>query len=280
MCAAASAIPRSLHHAALAVLRCPSVFEKSNMTQCFYELYQTGAIGPVRAADAAQLAVSDHPARPSDLNVVPPGNVAKRSIGESAERRASMIHSLAHIESWAIDLSWDIIARFAHIENLPEDFFQDWLKVAEDESRHFRLLSDRLQSLGSHYGSLPVHDGLWSSAMNTKHDILARLVVVHCVHEARGLDVTPQIITRFRNIGDHESAELLERIYNEEISHVSCGVKWFRHLCPQIRSGANVQSVFQELVRNYFHGKLQPPFNVVARTAAGLSYEWYEPLSR
>lgn len=51
-----------------------------------------------------------------------------------------MIHSLANIEQWAIDLSWDIIARFSHItqdngQELPKEFFSDWIKVAKDEAK-------------------------------------------------------------------------------------------------------------------------------------------------
>lgn len=46
--------------------------------------------------------------------------------------------------------------------------------------------------LGSFYGSMPAHDGLWESAAATAHSLAARLAVESCVHEARGLDVLPQ----------------------------------------------------------------------------------------
>ena len=42
-------------------------------------------------------------------------------------------------------------------------------KVAEDECRHFLLLESRLKELGSHYGALSAHDGLWESASHTSH---------------------------------------------------------------------------------------------------------------
>jgi uncharacterized ferritin-like protein (DUF455 family) len=55
---------------------------------------------------------------------------------------------LANIEQYAIDLAWDIIARFADFEvngeRLPVEYFLDWAKVAEDEAKHFTLLSKRL----------------------------------------------------------------------------------------------------------------------------------------
>lgn len=66
---------------------------------------------------------------------------------------------------------------------MPREFFTDFVKVAQDEGRHFSLLAARLEELGSFYGALPAHDGLWDSATATSKDLLARLAVEHCVHE-------------------------------------------------------------------------------------------------
>lgn len=66
---------------------------------------------------------------------------------------------------------------------MPREFFTDFVKVAQDEGRHFTLLAARLEALGSSYGALPAHDGLWDSATATSKDLLARLAVEHCVHE-------------------------------------------------------------------------------------------------
>lgn len=66
---------------------------------------------------------------------------------------------------------------------MPIDFFTDFVKVAQDEGRHFTLLAARLEELGSFYGALPAHDGLWDSAIATSRDLLARLAIEHCVHE-------------------------------------------------------------------------------------------------
>jgi uncharacterized ferritin-like protein (DUF455 family) len=77
----------------------------------------------------------------------------------------------------------DIIARFGKQEAMPREFFTDFVKVAQDEGRHFTLLAARLEELGSYYGALPAHDGLWDSATATSKDLLSRLAVEHCVHE-------------------------------------------------------------------------------------------------
>ena len=149
-----------------------------------------------------------------------------------------MIHSLANIEQWAIDLSWDIICRFSSIEypdktKLPKEFFDDFVKVACDEAKHFNLLEKRLIELNSYFGALPVHNGLWESATVTKNSLMARLAIVHMVHEARGLDVHPQTRQRFLNQKDQLSVELLDTLYYDEITHVAAGMKWFEYSCDK-----------------------------------------------
>ena len=168
------------------------------------------------------------------MTLVEPSKAPKLGKGGSPESRVAILHSLAHIESWAIDLSWDVIARFGAERLMPTAFFDDFVAVAKDESRHFSKLAARLEALGSHYGALSAHDGLWNSAAETAGSLEARLVIEHCVHEARGLDVLPATIGKFRNGGDDASADLLEHvIYPEEVTHCAAGVRWFTFLCAR-----------------------------------------------
>lgn len=150
------------------------------------------------------------------------------------------------------------------------------MKVAGDEAKHFCLLEKRLVDLGSHFGDLPVHNGLWQSASDTAHDLLGRLAIVHMVHEARGLDVHPQTLQRFLAQGDESSAQVLEVIYTDEITHVAAGLKWFTYICNSEQR--DCLSTFHEMVPLYFRGYLKPPFNTEGRKSAGMSEEWYLPL--
>ncbi|RNA43158.1 hypothetical protein BpHYR1_047217 [Brachionus plicatilis] len=131
----------------------------------------------------------DQPSRPENLTIIDPSKI-RRGKGGTLASRVALLHSLANIEQWAMDLSWDIIARFSDFKfsngsNLPKEFFSDFVKVARDESKHFVLLDKRLKELGSHFGALAVHNGLWESATTTKSNFLSRLAIVHMVHEAR-----------------------------------------------------------------------------------------------
>ena len=217
------------------------------------------------------------PARPSQPVLLPPGRVPRRRINRGIKGRIALLHALAHIELNAIDLACDIIARFAPKTYLPEAFAKDWIRVAADEARHFRLLSARLQEFDTRYGDLPAHDGLWEAAENTAHDLRARLAVVPLVLEARGLDVTPMMIEKLRAAEDTESADILEIIHRDEITHVAAGQRWFHHLCT--RDGIDPPSAFQNYVREYFKGELKPPFNDASRSAAGIPKSYYATLA-
>ena len=95
------------------------------------------------------------PARPEAPELLDPRDVPKRKPGSDAGRIA-MLHAVAHIELNAVDLHWDMIARFPDIE-MPIGFYDDWVKAADEESKHFNLMCDCLEELGSHYGALPAH---------------------------------------------------------------------------------------------------------------------------
>lgn len=106
---------------------------------------------------------------------------------------------------------------------------------------------------------------------------MGRLAVVPMVLEARGLDVTPDMIALFEKAGDPESVAALQVIYGEEVGHVAYGSKWFHFLCG--RQDADPKPLFHSLVRRYFDGALKPPFNDEKRAEAGLPLDFYWPLA-
>ena len=214
------------------------------------------------------------PARPAVPELLPPRDMPKRRNFGSPAGRIALLHALAHIELNAVDLAWDLVARFAGL-GLPREFFDDWVGVAAEEARHFLLLSARLAGFGARYGDLPAHDGLWEAATATAGDVLARLAVVPLVLEARGLDVTPEMALRLERAGDARSAAILDVIYQQEIGHVAIGRHWFDRLCHA--QGLAPEQVFRDRVGRCFKGGLKPPFNRAARAAAGLPADYYEP---
>ncbi|MFN5996819.1 MAG: ferritin-like domain-containing protein [Paracoccaceae bacterium] len=215
------------------------------------------------------------PSRPARPELLDPRDVPRRRPG-SPEGRIALLHAVAHIELNAVDLHWDIIARFTD-QPMPLGFYDDWVKCADEEAKHFNLICDCLEAMGSHYGALPAHAGMWRAAEDTVGDLHGRLAVVPMVLEARGLDVTPGMIEVFRKHGETQALQALEVIYAEEVAHVAYGSKWFNWLCG--RDGSDPKDVFHHLVRHYFHGQLKPPFNEAKRADAGLPPDFYWPLA-
>ena len=215
------------------------------------------------------------PARPDAPELLDPRDVPKRKPG-SEKGRIALLHAVAHIELNAVDLHWDIIARFTETR-FPLGFYDDWVRAADEESKHFNLMRDCLEAQGSFYGALPAHAGMWRAAEDTAEDLMGRLAVVPMVLEARGLDVTPGMIDLFRRAGSDDAVAALETIYAEEVGHVAYGSKWFHFLCG--RHDLDPRDVFHDLVRRYFHGALKPPFNDEKRAEAGLPLDFYWPLA-
>ncbi|KAI1075985.1 DUF455-domain-containing protein [Whalleya microplaca] len=259
---------------------------KIELTTHLFSLFATReqSASPMQLG-AGTITAPDEPPR-ENLNQVKPGAMPKAGKGGSLKSRIMMLHALANIEQWAIDLAIDIIVRFASFQTnapgerlsqqLPRTFYYDWLKVANDEAKHFSLLRARLEELGSHFGALPVHHGLWESAVRTAHDLQARISVIALVHEARGLDVNPMTIEKFRTAGDADSVDVLRIIHNDEITHVTTGHRWLTWICQQ--EGTDPVQVFRRNVQQHFRGAVKGPFNAEARSQAGMDKSYYEDL--
>ncbi|TGJ76609.1 hypothetical protein E0Z10_g10846 [Xylaria hypoxylon] len=269
------------------VLNTPDPEHKIELTTHLFSLFATREQSAYPMDLGAGIVTApDEPPR-QNLQEVKPGRMPKAGKGGTLKSRITMLHALANIEQWAIDLAIDICVRFATFQtiatnnsvaqNLPRTFYYDWLKVANDEAKHFSLLRARLEELGSHFGALPVHHGLWDSATMTAHDLRARISVIALVHEARGLDMNPLTIEKFRVAGDVESVDVMTIIHNDEITHVTTGHRWLTWICQQ--EGTDPVQVFRTSVQNHFWGVVKGPFNTDARLQAGMDRRYYEDLA-
>lgn len=191
---------------------------------------------------------------------------------------AALLHAITHIELNAIDLALDAVWRFA---GMPEAFYRDWLRVADEEAIHFGLLRVHLRSLGFEYGDFPAHNGLWEMCVKTQHDVTARMALVPRTLEARGLDASPLIQARLRKVNTPaalRAVEILDIILRDEIGHVAVGNRWYGWLCAQ--QGLDPISHYRQLARQHAAPRLKPPFNDAARRAAGFTAAELDELHR
>jgi uncharacterized ferritin-like protein (DUF455 family) len=228
---------------------------------------------PVQADELLQTPLSG-PGRSAKPPLVPHTQLKAKSMA-TAEGRAMLVHSIAHIELNAIDLALDLVWRFA---GMPEAFYTDWVRIAQEEAKHFLLLREHLVGMGYDYGSFAAHNSLWDMAERTQGDLLARIGIVPRTLEARGLDASPGVKNKLVSAGDHRAGEILDIILQDEIGHVAAGNRWYRYLCAQ--RGLDPVSTYAQLVAHHDAPKLRPPFNMAARQSAGFSPEELQLLGR
>ena len=236
-----------------------------------WQYLQSGKLSFVSESNSSPITQVKFPNKP---NLLAPKDMPKRKFG-SPEGIAAFFHAIAHVEFVAIYLAWDILYRF---RGLPDKFYQDWLCIADEEAQQFELIRVHLKSFGLNYGDLPAHNGLWDHATDTADNLLARLAMVPRCMEARGLDVTPAIINKFKHHGDDASVTLLTRILNDEVGHVERGSYWFKYVCSQ--QNLEPEAKYRELIDKYYlGGKPKGPFNREMRIIAGFSdaeLDWLE----
>ncbi|HUS95569.1 MAG TPA: ferritin-like domain-containing protein, partial [Hyphomicrobiaceae bacterium] len=172
----------SLASAALDIVSTPDLDEKIRLSKATAKSWYGRRLSLARVSQP--LVMPSSPGRPERPELLAPRLMPRRS-SHGLRGRQALLHSLAHIELSAVDMTWDLVARFAHVQ-MPRAFYDDWVQVGLEEAKHFELLSRRLIELDTPYGALPAHAGLWEAAQATGGDLLARLAIVPLVLEARG----------------------------------------------------------------------------------------------
>ena len=262
---------KNIFEFAAACLHSGSVDEKLALTHQAWRGLENGELSLLPASSVLPIAQVTFPDKPVLLS---PREMPKRKLG-TAGGVSAFFHAIAHVEFVAIYLAWDLLYRF---RGLPDQFYQDWLRVADEEAQHFELIRTHLRAMHLDYGDLPAHSGLWDHAKDTEGDLLTRLAMVPRCMEARGLDVTPAIIAKFKNIGDDACVALLTRILTDEVGHVERGSYWFKFVCEQ--QGVEPEAKYRQLIEQYYRGgKPKGPFNREMRIIAGFSdaeLDWLE----
>jgi len=257
--------PDTLSAFAVAILGTAEPHAKAVLTEAAAAAWRRGDLPIGQASPPAR------PARPDKPVLLSPREMPKRSTGPKG--RSALVHALAHIELNAVDLAWDVVARFG--SGMPRAFFDDWVDVALEEAEHYTALAARLRTLGITYGDLPAHDGLWEAAMRTADDLAARMALIPMTFEARGLDTTPPTTAKLRVGGDEETAAILDVIYTDEIKHLAVGVRWFEFLCAA--AGKDPHVAYKHVIETRFPGGLRAPFNMEARARAGMGEDYLRP---
>ncbi|MBM3837882.1 MAG: ferritin-like domain-containing protein [Verrucomicrobia bacterium] len=218
------------------------------------------------------------PARPRELHFKPQGGARefpRLDELEHSEHRGRLLHFFANHELLATELMALVLLRFP---DAPAAFRRGVLQTLKDEQQHTQWYIDRMRACGVQFGDLPVSGYFWRaiSRMENPMDYVAGLSLTF---EQANLDFTRQFAAGFKQVGDDESARLLDRVYHDEVAHVAYGLKWFRKwknphesdweaFCRQLRFPLSPQ-----------RAKGGSHLNVEGRRAAGLDAEFIAQLN-
>ena len=175
--------------------------------------------GPITTPEA--------PVRPEELRLRRDGVRAEfpGTVGlEDEEQRGRLLHFFANHELLATELMALVLLKFPEA---PAEFRAGVLQTMKEEQMHTKLYLKRMADCGVEFGDLPVNGFFWNtvSTMTTPLDYVTRLSLTF---EQANLDYARGYAEVFAEAGDLETAAILERIYRDEIGHVSYGLKWFR----------------------------------------------------
>lgn len=250
------------------VLEAQRAHKKIELFKQMYERFQANLL---EFEDACSVKEFIEPSYSGFCKIVSPQDVPKRKNLTTKDGQINLLHAIAHIEYSAIDLALDAAYRFRHLSRA---YYEDWLRVADDEVRHFMMIEELLYELGSSYGDIEVHNALFEASQKTQHSFIERMAVVPRYLEANGLDATPMILQKLKKLPRSEMLEkiieALEIILAEEVEHVQKGDKWFRIACAE----ENVDSsIYFDIIAKYYpRGFLRPnDLNLEARKEAGFS---------
>lgn len=247
-------------------LRAKEIETKFSLFDSLYLLFQNNKVSFEIFEEAE---VFSEPSFQDLVTIVHPNKVKHRKNIHEDEGKIALLHAVAHIEYSAIDLALDACYRF---QSMPKQFYKDWLEVADDEIRHFKMIRKLLNTYNHDYGDLDVHQGLFDASMKSL-TLIKRMAFIPRYMEANGLDSNQAIIKKLKSIPNTQNLiETFQTILDEEIDHVKKGDIWYKFGCNQ-KEGFTCDyfDIVNSIYPNSF--KTNKSVNIQARKQAGFSDE-------
>jgi uncharacterized ferritin-like protein (DUF455 family) len=218
------------------------------------------------------------PGRPRNLIFKPSGSARGEFPGtrhlEQSHERGRLLHFFGNHELLATELMALVLLKFP---DAPAAFRKGVYETLKDEQEHTRLYMERMKSCGIEFGSIPVSGYFWRavSGMESPLDYVAGLSLTF---EQANLDFARHFSACFGEVGDVDSAKLLQKIYRDEIGHVAYGLKWFRRW--KNPSESDWDAFCRQLKFPLSPARAKGfSINVEGRKAAGLPLDFIEQLN-
>lgn len=190
------------------------------------------------------------------------------------DKRAVCLHRFAGHELLAVEIMAYALLAFPEA---PPHFRKGLAHTLKEEQEHVRLYIERLEAMGLKFGDLPLYRHFWGYVPFLTSP-LHYVSVMSLTLEQANLDFAPLYGHSFANVGDLDSAALMERILKDEIAHVSFGFKWLKKWKePEISEwDCWIKHLPERATFDRARGK---EVLIEPRKKAGLSKEWIEKIS-
>lgn len=142
------------------------------------------------------------------------------------DKRAACLHRFAGHELLAVEIMAYALLAFPEA---PKHFRKGVANTLKEEQVHVSLYVKRMKELGLNFGDLPLYRHFWSHIPFLTTPI-RYISVMSLTFEMANLDFAPMYGKSFARNGDLESAQLMQTIIEDEVSHVSFGYQWLKKL--------------------------------------------------
>ncbi|MFQ5702922.1 MAG: DUF455 family protein [Gemmatimonadales bacterium] len=143
--------------------------------------------------------------------------------------RRERLHRHMNNELGALEIAAQCLADYP---DAPWKLRMRLARQASDEARHATVLYRRLKELGGQKGEFPVANYEWGVTMMLDN-LPGRLAVQNRTFEAGLIDLLGVLRTTWREVGDTKTADLLDGILADEITHVRFANQWIRKLSEE-----------------------------------------------
>lgn len=179
--------------------------------------------------DVRGVSLCKDPAREPCFTVVDTDADMEDWPGMSDQSRREKLHRHMNNEMGALEIAAQCLVDFA---DAPWALRMQIARQASDESRHVLILHRRLKEIGGRQGEFPVANFEWG-VTGMIDDLPGRLAVQNRTFEAGLIDLLGVLKDKWRDAGDHTTAELLDGILADEIAHVRFANRWIRRLTEE-----------------------------------------------
>ncbi len=159
-----------------------------------------------------------------------------------------------------------------HFPEMPWAFTAETARQCWDEARHAHSFMKRLEELGGVVGEFSYTHSLWE--MTADQPLAVRLAIHQRIGEWIGVDGALWNADRLRALGDTATADLLDFIARDEITHVALGNRWIRWVCSSDEQVDAVNAIAANRRRAFgkrVDGRPLFPFNRWACERAGFT---------